>query len=295
MGEDEVYPFLPLARKLEGSPVWEMGPLTVQVWIWLLLKAVWKPEGYTLRNGIHLERGQAWTTYGLLRKALKARKGIGYTYPSETTLKRIMGRLKADRMVDLKADQLGLVITICKYEEYNTPNFESGPHGGPVSDIQKYKELEEQGVQEQSTSPPTRPPSELDSSDSEPSWKEKIKRLPPQCEQIVRERWLPHAELRKSTTQSAQAQFKMLDQVRLLHAEDGYTWEEIGDIVEYAAKVWHPEGYCASPRSLREWTDKGDQKRHEAILDQIKRQSAQGQAEDPGVASIKRRMQRSRQ
>ena len=149
--EEVTHPFIPLARKLEGSPVWEMGPLTVQLWIWLLLKAVWKPEGFTLKNGIHLERGQLWTTYGRMSEALKTRKGQGYTRPAIRTLRDVVSRLIDARMIAVLATHQGLLITICNYEEYNPTDFDSRTVSRTVSrSIDATEEQrKEQRVQEQ--------------------------------------------------------------------------------------------------------------------------------------------------
>lgn len=100
-------------------------------------------------------------------------------------------------------------------------------------------------------------------------WKAKIKKLPSECEQIIRKRWLPHAEIPTSTKASAKAQFRMLDTLRLLNSTDQQPWDRIGAIVEHAATVWKPRGYIGSPASLRESTDAADQKKWEAILAQI--------------------------
>lgn len=134
-----VWDSIRLNRKLLSSDVWKMGPLAVQVWIWLLLRAVWKPEGFTLDNGIHLQRGQVWFTYPQLQDALKSRRGKGFQRPSLANLKRIVtafqGRSKADpiadRLVDCKADYRGVVLTICKYDDYNPRPANSGPNSGP--------------------------------------------------------------------------------------------------------------------------------------------------------------------
>jgi len=100
-------------------------------------------------------------------------------------------------------------------------------------------------------------------------WKEKIKKLPDECEQIIREHWLPHADLPASTKSSARAQHRMLDTLRLLHTADKQPWQTISTIVKHAATVWKPRGYIGSPASLREATDAADQKKWEAILGQI--------------------------
>ena len=68
---------LPLARKIIDSSVWEQGAQAVQLWIWLLMTAVYAEGGYTLRNGKRLKRGQLWTTYRLMSRALRYRWGKG--------------------------------------------------------------------------------------------------------------------------------------------------------------------------------------------------------------------------
>jgi len=100
-------------------------------------------------------------------------------------------------------------------------------------------------------------------------WRGKIEKLPVECEQIIRKKWLPHATLPASTTSSAKAQFRMLDTLRLLHTVDKQSWDTIGVIVLHAASVWKPKGYIGSPASLRENTASSDQKKWEAILSQI--------------------------
>jgi len=73
-------------------------------------------------------------------------------------------------------------------------------------------------------------------------WRGKIEKLPVECEQIIRKKWLPHATLPASTTSSAKAQFRMLDTLRLLHTVDKQSWDTIRVIVLHAASVWKPKG-----------------------------------------------------
>ena len=176
-----------------------------------------------------------------------------------------------------------MLITICNYDNYNSPNsFDENinENGVPAdSEIEEEVLLEEVLTSIQVRTTPasigssTKPrTSELKSSSDKragsTSWKEKIKSLPPECEEIVKARWIPHRALLKSTTKSAEAQFKMLETIRLLNSADGYSWDEVGQIVEYAARHWSLK-LIGSPRSLREWTQSKDRKKHEVIMAQI--------------------------
>lgn len=126
----------PLARRILESPVWEQGALTVQIWLWLLLNAVWEEEGRTMPDGRHLHRGQVRTSYPEIAEAMRYRHGKGYRTPPVSTIKSIIGRLlvdrTGDRMIDLTGDRNGLVITVCNYDRYNSPEFIGRPIGRPV-------------------------------------------------------------------------------------------------------------------------------------------------------------------
>lgn len=66
------------------------------------------------------------------------------------------------------------------------------------------------------------------------------------------------------------AMFRVLDTLRLMHTVDGQSWETIGQIVAFAAKVWQPDGMIGSPAALRTKTRKGDRRVWEAIKAQMK-------------------------
>ena len=105
--EQETY--IRLYRKTISSDVWEMGPLAVQLWIYIMLRAVFRPEGYTMPNGkTHVERGQFLTTYPQLQEALRHKRGKGFS--------RLDGR--------------GVVITLLNYDTYNPLENESGGQSG---------------------------------------------------------------------------------------------------------------------------------------------------------------------
>ena len=239
MSEGAAHPFLPIARKIEHSTVWEMGPLAIQLWLWLLLKAVWKPEGFTMWNGIHLERGQLWTTYDLMREGLRVRKGRGYALPASTTLKDIITRLKADRMVDLKADRNGLVITICKYDEYNPLELESRPNSRP-----QRNRLADPEVQREEQVPPHPAPPTARAYDCE--WT-----------RAILEDWKSVHELPSNASEQA-----CLKVIHDLHRIDKKSPETITTVCAFIVRNKVPQ-FIKSPMKLRQKTRTGDQQTFE--------------------------------
>ena len=233
--------FLPIARKIVDSPVWKMGPLAVQVWIWLLLKTVWKTEGVTMRNGIHLKRGQLWTTYDLMREGLRVRKGRGYTQPASTTLKDTITRLKADRMVDLKADRNGLIITICKYDEYNPIELESRPNSRPERN--RLADPEVQG-EEQVPRHPTPPTAHARAYDC--GWT-----------RAILKDWKSVHELPSNASEQA-----CLKVIHDLHRIDKKSPETIATVCAFIVRNKVPQ-FIKSPMKLRQKTRTGDQQTFE--------------------------------
>ncbi|MDE2705412.1 MAG: hypothetical protein OXI35_10115, partial [Gemmatimonadota bacterium] len=94
----------------------------------------------------------------------------------------------------------------------------------------------------------------------------------PEAVAIVRQRWLPHAPLPSSVTKSPKAQANLLNQVRLIHTQGGLTWDQVGAVVEYAARHWQPQGYCQSPAALYGWTKDKSCRKYERILHELERQ-----------------------
>ncbi len=123
---------LPLSKTLLDSDVWEQGSLAVQLWIWMLMTAVHSPEGYTLNNKKFLKRGQLWTTYRLMSKALRYRWARGYKAPPIATLKTIIDRWLAERQIELLIEHSGMIVTLSKYELYNNLKIIGGTIDGTI-------------------------------------------------------------------------------------------------------------------------------------------------------------------
>ena len=107
----------------------------------------------------------------------------------------------------------------------------------------------------------------------------------PEIASIVKTNWLAHAELPKSS-QTPSAKLTIANTIRLLHTEDGYSWEDVGRIVEYAAKEWAPT-YMGSPAKLRNPIKAGDRLVHEKIWADINNHAG---SEDNSMAELLERI-----
>ena len=180
--------------------------------------------------------------------------------PARTAILSILKWLEKEEMVTLKAlpglHHRSTQITICNWETYQ--NKDDGLASQEIHRNRLVQQLEQvQSKGEIEISPPP--------------VKEKLEKLCaeyPEVTRILKEHWLAHIPL-PSSSQSPTAKFRIADTLRLLHTADGYTWEVVGQLVEYAATVWQPQGMIGSPASLRDWTKKHDRKVHEAILTQL--------------------------
>lgn len=239
---------LPLARKLIGSSVWEQGPLAVQLWIWMLMTAVFAEEGYTLKNGRHLKRGQLWTTYRLISKALKYRWGKGYKDAPIATLKRIIDGWLVERLVELSVEHTGITVTICNYEKYNSPVSIGGTVDGTIE--KSLVEQEEKGIEEKG---------------SNKGGSKRVHEASPEAVACLSESWERFSPL--PATANRNECLKVLDDLCRL---DGLTWDRIARICSHAAQEWVPQGFIGSPATLRGWTKKRDMKTWEKIERQAK-------------------------
>lgn len=84
--------------------------------------------------------------------------------------------------------------------------------------------------------------------------------------------WKDHAGLPKSANEE-----KCLKALDDLHRIDGVPWDGatgIYAICGYAAREWVPNSFIAAPTALRDWTKAKDQKKYEAIQQQISTRSS---------------------
>ena len=100
-----------ITRDVFDHPVFAREPYTErEAWLWMLAQAAWKPHRVSVRNAIiELKRGQlAFATRFMADK-------WGW---SEARVRRFLGRLKNDGMVDAQPDAHATLVTICNYDKY---------------------------------------------------------------------------------------------------------------------------------------------------------------------------------
>lgn len=109
--------FIALDRGVIDHPLLKDGE-RLRAWIWLLVKACWKPIKYDVSGKIiTLGRGQLCVSRSQLAQAW------GW---SESAVERFLTRLKTEQMIERETGQGKTVITICNYGKYQDANSETG-------------------------------------------------------------------------------------------------------------------------------------------------------------------------
>lgn len=175
-------------------------------WEWLVANAAWKDTstGY-LGKKILLKRGQLSHSVRFLAEKW------GWSAPK---VQRFLCSLKTDAMVDTQSDTGRLLITICNYDKFQTPEKEVDTATYSTTDTpaiqQRYKEEEgnkEINISEDKSSSITR----------EPSKNKSMALRPPEWLDI--ETWMAYCAFRKTkkapiTDSSAKLLFKKLERFR---------------------------------------------------------------------------------
>jgi ribosomal protein L30E len=107
--------YIKLHRKLLDSYQFS-NPDYLKIWIWLLLKANYKTSIASIKVNsgyadIAIERGQLIFGRSSAAKELKL---------DESKIYRVLQKLKNDNSIDLKSNNKFTIVTICKYDDYNS-------------------------------------------------------------------------------------------------------------------------------------------------------------------------------
>jgi hypothetical protein len=138
--------FVAAHRTLADHHLFDGDAARLGAWCWLFMRAAWKPTKYDIRGKtITLERGQLCVSVRQLGEAW------GW---SKSAVDRFLTRLETETMIEREAGHGKLVITICKYNEYqdlpdskrDTDRDTSGTPAGHQRDIKEQvnKETREQ-------------------------------------------------------------------------------------------------------------------------------------------------------
>jgi hypothetical protein len=104
--------FIPLWRQMLDWE-WIDDPAVVSVWIQCLLRAAFKDGSW---RGMQIKRGQLFTS----SKSLASHCGL-----SRQQVRGALAKLEKTQNLTIDSTNLGMLITVCKYESYNGLNFES--------------------------------------------------------------------------------------------------------------------------------------------------------------------------
>jgi hypothetical protein len=119
-GNQETIPggFILLSRKLLKSGIMEESPLHLKLWVWMLMQASFKDHG-------NLKRGQFFTSYKKMQKAMARKIGWRTEKPSIKEIRGVMKFLMKNLMVGTMKVLHGTVVTILNYDHYqNMANYE---------------------------------------------------------------------------------------------------------------------------------------------------------------------------
>jgi len=111
--------YILLARKQLESEIMDRSPLRLKLWIWMLLRASYKPH-----NG--LQRGQFFTTIDDMREAMSWYVGYRKVRPTRDEIRSCYEALTKATMITTAKTTRGMIITVLNYDLYQTPtNYEA--------------------------------------------------------------------------------------------------------------------------------------------------------------------------
>jgi len=110
--------FILLSRKLLKNGIMEKPPLYLKLWVWMLMQASFKDHG-------NLKRGQFFTSYRKMRKAMAYKIGYRTSKPTKREAEGVTKFLAKVRAIVTTKVLHGMVITILNYDYYqNMKNYE---------------------------------------------------------------------------------------------------------------------------------------------------------------------------
>ncbi len=140
--------WIKLHRKILESDIW-YNQMEFRMFVFLILKCNY---GENIRIGdLIIERGQYLTSYRKLQEHLGFIENNGLKMCSLSTIKNCLNKLSKKKMINFKAVELGTLITIEKYNEYQAFfDFEDGagnakktPTKHQRNNNKEYKEVKE--------------------------------------------------------------------------------------------------------------------------------------------------------
>lgn len=138
-----------IARKMLDSDLMSQSPLTLKLWIWMLLRASW-------RDCQQLARGQFVTTIADMQKAMSHYIGWRKITPTKDEIRNCYESLSRATRITTRKTTRGMVITIVNYDTYqdietyedhneylneNATKASAAPHDSKEREERKKKEI----------------------------------------------------------------------------------------------------------------------------------------------------------
>ncbi len=119
-------------RMIDHPIVWNLGAEYTRLWTLIVFRAQHSTTPTTLRNGVVVNRGQFFSTYGNIAKQLPTKKGRGYRYPSSESIRKMFRVLLEAGLVAVLATGGGILVSVSKYETWQAPEKVSGRVSGRI-------------------------------------------------------------------------------------------------------------------------------------------------------------------
>jgi hypothetical protein len=119
-----------LWRKLEDSDVWELSPLALRVWVWILLHA--SREAHTWR-GIGLQPGDLITSYDQIAKGVAWKQDREKIVPTVDAIRWTLKTLKSHQALHQEPHQGGLYLKVLHWDQYQSEKPRTTPGTIPVT------------------------------------------------------------------------------------------------------------------------------------------------------------------
>lgn len=141
--------YILLSKSILESGIWSKPPLFLKVWMYLLTNANYADYG-------NLKRGQLFTSIPEIQRSCSYQVGYRKVTPTKKEIFGILeylrnpcegndeGNAKAPMIVTTKVTH-GMVVTICKYNDYQDPKFYEGNNEGNNERLAKELRRERQG------------------------------------------------------------------------------------------------------------------------------------------------------
>lgn len=104
-----------IARKMLDSDLMDHSPLTVKLWVWMLLKANWQDRQ-------QLSRGQFVTTIAEMQEAMSHYAGWRKITPTKDEIRNCYESLSRATRITTRKTTRGMVISIINYDSYQNIN-----------------------------------------------------------------------------------------------------------------------------------------------------------------------------